>query len=94
MKKLITLAALLSIVGVTWAVAATPTSPGTEAHMNHPMHAMGSGHGRMHGMMGGHEAERGSGHGKGAMHGKDMAACDMPTHGGGKHDHQQAKPEK
>ncbi len=94
MRKLILLTALASVIGVTWAATAAPSVSSTEPQHDHSMHGMGAGHGRMQGMMGGHEAGKSMGHGKGAMHGKGMMACDMSSHGTGKHDHRHATPEK
>ncbi len=91
MKKYLTLAALISILGITWAAAATPSTASTESTSAHQHQAMGAGHGRMQSRMN-HSGMQGmDAKGKNAMHGAMHAAmasggkmpCDMHAHGEG-----------
>jgi hypothetical protein len=94
MKKVLTLAAVVCALGVTWAVAAPSAPQDTQTTPSHPHQGMGDMHGRMHGMMQKHAAQEGHAHGKGEMQGIEMMACDMSAHGAGKHGHWHSTPEK
>lgn len=98
MKKYLTLAALISILGITWAAAATPSTASTESTSAHQHQAMGAGHGRMQGMMN-HSGMQGmDANGKNAMHGAMASGgkmpCDMPAHGAGEPSHRHETPAK
>lgn len=97
MKKVLTLAAVVCVLGVTWAVAAPSAPQDAQASPSHPHQGMGGKHGSMrgmHGMMQQHASKEGHEHGKGDMQGKDMMACDMSARGAGQHGHQHSTPAK